>query len=595
MGALIANYHTHLELCGHAVGMTNDYAMVAIEAGITELGISDHGPIPRSWMSDSEYTVCCLQKQMDFDVFKNVYLKDIENAQEKYKDKISIYKGVEIEYIEGHDEYYENLRTYLDYMILGQHYINLNGTYFSTYSSFDKEKAIRYTDTVCSALDTGLFKIIAHPDLYMYSYTSVNGNLYEFDEVCEACARRIISSAIKNNVYLEFNCGGVGRGLKKQYDGSLEYLYPKRRFWEIVKEYKDAKIIVGCDAHKPERLKYDVINETLDYFQKFGLKRSLSIDLKLVAEVVPNYSEGKNGRKMAEILSPFKKDNFYLIDLEMDEYYNRSVVTVIGHPLKLIERMKESTAIAKELIDLRCHSGEHLRIGAVDVCPIIPIKNLNEKEAKAYAKRLAKEINFELDIPVYLYNLSAIKEEHKLLPDIRKGEFEGLKEKMQDPIWYPDYGKNVPHESFGAMVIGCRKPLIAFNIDLDTENIKIADEISRRIRYSSGGYRGVQARSAKVDGNVQVSINITDFNQTSLYQVYEAVKMEAKRFDVNVISSELIGLIFDKAVIDTLKYYLKVPLNEKLELTFEEKCESLKKYLKIKNMSSQKIIEYHIK
>ena len=167
MKRLVANYHTHLKLCGHASGMSEDYVKFAIVSKIKELGISDHGPIPRSWMSDEEYTICGLQKKMDEDIFKNIYLKDIDDAKEKYKDKINVYRGIEIEYIEGYDEYYENLRTDLDYMILGQHFINYNNHYFSAYDNFDAEKIIRYTETVCKAMETGLFKIFAHPDLFM--------------------------------------------------------------------------------------------------------------------------------------------------------------------------------------------------------------------------------------------------------------------------------------------------------------------------------------------------------------------------------------------------------------------------------------------
>lgn len=596
MKRLVANYHTHLKLCGHASGMSEDYVKFAIANKIKELGISDHGPIPRSWMSDEEYTICGLQKKMNEDIFKNIYLKDIDDAKEKYKDKINVYRGIEIEYIEGHDEYYENLRTDLDYMILGQHFIKYNNHYFSAYDNFDAEKIIRYTETVCKAMETGLFKIFAHPDLFMCSYVSTNGNLYEFDEICEKCTRKIIACAIKNGVYLEVNCGGVDRGLKEQFDGTYEYLYPKKGFWEIVKEYKDAKIVLGCDAHSPDRLSHRVVDECLEFFEKIGLNRVESLDINSLVEIVPNYSEGKNRRKMAKISSPFKKDCFDLIKLEMDPFYNRSVLTVIGNPRKVIEAMFLSVKYAMELIDLNIHKGEHLRIGAVDVCPFIPIKNINEKEVIAFSKRFAKEVAEKLNIPVYLYALSAMKSSHLLLPDIRKGEFENLTTKMCDPKWYPDYGDNHPHKTFGAMVVGCRKPLIAFNIDLDTNDKKIAHEISKKIRFSSGGYRGVQAREAYISEKdiMQVSTNITDFKMTSLYQVFEAVKMEARRFNVNVTASELVGMIFEKAIIDTLKYYLMIPLNEKIEFTFAEEVECLKKYLLMKNISEDKIIEYQI-
>lgn len=300
---------------------------------------------------------------------------------------------------------------------------------------------------------------------------------------------------------------------------------------------------------------------------------------------------------MAQIISPFNNSDFNLVKLEMDPFYNRSVLTVIGSPRKVIESMLKSLEYSRDLIDLNNHHGEHLRLGAVDVCPLIPIKNINEKEVIAFSKRLAKDTSEKLGIPVYLYSLSAIKESHKLLPDIRKGEFENLTNKMKDPLWYPDFGDNHPHKTFGAVVIGCRKPLIAFNIDLDTNDKKIAHAISKRIRFSSGGYRAVQAREAYISDRdiMQVSTNITDFNLTSLYQVFEAVKMEAKRFNVNVTGSELVGMIFEKAIVDTLKYYLMIPLNKKVSFTFKEEVDYLKKYLLMKNITEDKIIEYYIK
>ena len=315
-----------------------------------------------------------------------------------------------------------------------------------------------------------------------------------------------------------------------------------------------------------------------------------------IIEIVPNYSEGRDKEKMERIVSPFKNKGFDLVRLEMDSSYNRSVLTVIGEKTKVLDAMLESIKITKEEINMNNQSGEHLRIGAVDVCPIIPIRNITEEECIKISEEFAERVNNETSIPVYLYNLSAKQEERKLLPNIRKGEYEGLKEKMSNPLWYPDFGKNMPHPTFGVITIGCRKPLVAYNIDLNTKNRKIAREISKKIRYSSGGYRAVQAREAYLEekGLMQVSINITDFNLTSIYQVFEAVKMEAKRFDVEVISSEVIGLLFEKSIIDTLKYYLKIEDKKVLELSFDDEVKYLEKYLLLRDFSKEKIVEYYI-
>lgn len=315
-----------------------------------------------------------------------------------------------------------------------------------------------------------------------------------------------------------------------------------------------------------------------------------------IIEIVPNYSEGRDKEKMERIISPFKKDEFNLVRLEMDPSYNRSVLTVIGEKDKVMSAMVESIKIAINEIDMNNHKGEHLRIGAVDVFPVIPISNITEDECKELVEKYAKIINDETSLPIYLYNLSAVKENRRLLPDIRKGEFEGLKEKMTKEEWIPDFGTNTPHETFGVLTMGVRKPLIAFNIDLDTKNRKIARLISKSVRYTGGGLRAIQAREAYLSDLdiMQVSINVTDFNITKLYQVYEMVKMEAKRYNVQVIGSEVIGLIFEKAILDCLKYYLNKQDNEDLKLNFDEEVKLLEKYILLRDFSKEKIVEYYL-
>lgn len=315
-----------------------------------------------------------------------------------------------------------------------------------------------------------------------------------------------------------------------------------------------------------------------------------------IIEIVPNYSEGRDKEKMERIIFPFKKDEFNLVRLEMDPSYNRSVLTVIGEKDKVMMAMVESIKIAINEIDMNNHKGEHLRIGAVDVFPVIPISNITEDECKELVEKYAKIINDETSLPIYLYNLSAVKENRRLLPDIRKGEFEGLKEKMAKEEWFPDFGTNTPHETFGVLTMGVRKPLIAFNIDLNTKNRKIARLISKSVRYTGGGLRAIQAREAYLSDLdiMQVSINITDFYITKLYQVYEMVKMEAKRYNVQVIGSEVIGLIFEKAILDCLKYYLNKQDNEDLKLSFGEEVKLLEKYILLRDFSKEKIVEYYL-
>lgn len=319
--------------------------------------------------------------------------------------------------------------------------------------------------------------------------------------------------------------------------------------------------------------------------------------MKKIIEIVPNYSEGKNKEIMMQIIAPFENNpQINLVRLEMDSSYNRSVVTVIGEVEAVLPQMVKSAEIAAQLIDLRKHSGEHPRMGALDVCPIIPIQNITEEECVALSKDLGKEINVKTNIPVFLYSLAATKENCVNLPDIREGEFEGLFEKMKNPLWFPDYGTNVPHESAGACAVGCRKPLIAFNIDTNSNDKKAVQKIARKIRFSGGGYRFIQANAARlVDKKIcQVSMNLTDYKQTALYQAIEATVMEAKRYDIEMTSSEIVGLVSKDCLINSLKYYLKNDDSEELNLSLDEIVDLSVKYFKFRDFSKEKIIEYYL-
>jgi len=193
--------------------------------------------------------------------------------------------------------------------------------------------------------------------------------------------------------------------------------------------------------------------------------------MQQIIEIVPNYSEGKNADIMQKIIAPFQNNPLIsLVDLEMDASYHRSVVTIIGEAQTVLRQMVESAKIAASLIDMRRHSGEHPRMGAIDVCPLIPIQNITEQECIDLSRKLAQNINEASQIPIYLYAKSASNEQRSLLPNIRQGEFEGLATKMTNPEWAPDFGEAKPHPSAGALAIGCRKPLVAFNIDMNSND-----------------------------------------------------------------------------------------------------------------------------
>ncbi|HHX79473.1 MAG TPA: glutamate formimidoyltransferase [Acholeplasmataceae bacterium] len=318
--------------------------------------------------------------------------------------------------------------------------------------------------------------------------------------------------------------------------------------------------------------------------------------MKQIIEIVPNFSEGKSKAIMEEVIAPFKGlGGTKLLNLEMDASYNRSVVTVIGEVDSVVKGIVESAEIAVRLIDMREHKGEHPRMGALDVLPIIPIQGISEEECIELSYEIGEAIFKKTGIPIYFYALSRKRPQCENLPDIRKGEFEGLAEKMQDPFWRADYG-DVPHQSAGAIAVGCRKPLIAYNIDTDSPSKKKVLRIARRVRFSGGGYRYIQAGAAKLmDRNIcQVTMNLTDYTKTALYQAYEAVKMEACRYGIEITASEIVGLVPKDCLLSSLRYYLNKDDDENLDLKLEEIVELVKKYLKFRDFSVEKIIEYYL-
>ena len=284
-------------------------------------------------------------------------------------------------------------------------------------------------------------------------------------------------------------------------------------------------------------------------------------DMKKIIECVPNFSEGRDLDKIDKIVNPFRgKMGVKLLDYQKDEDHNRLVVTAIGEPVALKQSVMEAMGTAIDLIDMRKHKGQHPRMGAVDVVPFIPVRNISMTEAIDFSKDVAKEVAETYALPVFLYEESATAPERKNLALIRKGEFEKMAEKMKNSAWKPDFGPEEIHPSAGVTAMGARMPLVAFNVNLNTGDIKIADAIAKNVRHISGGLRYCKAIGISLTerGIVQVSMNMTDYTRTSLYRSFELVRTEAKRYGVQVIGSEIVGLVPMEALIDTAVYYMGI-------------------------------------
>jgi len=278
-----------------------------------------------------------------------------------------------------------------------------------------------------------------------------------------------------------------------------------------------------------------------------------------IVECVPNFSEGRDLDKVEKIVSAFRaKEGVKLLDYSTDKDHNRMVVTVVGEPEALKHAVIEAIGIAVDIIDLTQHTGQHPRMGAVDVVPFIPIRNMTTEEAVELSKEVAKAVADRYNLPVYLYEKAASAPHRENLAKIRKGEFEGLREKMTDPEWKPDFGPDQPHPTAGAVVIGARMPLVAYNVNLNTDKLEIADAIAKKVRFLGGGLRFCKAMGVELTerGIVQVSMNLTDFTKTAIYRAHELVRIEANRYGVSVVGAEIIGLVPMDALIDTAAYYL---------------------------------------
>jgi glutamate formiminotransferase len=277
--------------------------------------------------------------------------------------------------------------------------------------------------------------------------------------------------------------------------------------------------------------------------------------MKKIIECVPNFSEGRDLAKIEKIVEPFRgTEGVKLLDYQ----HNRLVVTLVGEPEAVAGAVIESMAIAIEVIDMRSHRGQHPRMGAVDVVPFIPAKNVTMDEAVALSRRLAEEAANKFNLPVFLYEESATRPERRNLADVRRGQFEGMAEKLALPDWAPDFGPAQIHPTAGVTAVGARMPLVAYNVNLDTDKIDIANAIAKKVRHISGGFRYCKAVGIELKdkGMVQVSMNMTDYRKTALYRVFELIRIEARRHGVNVAGSEIVGLVPMEALMDSAAYYL---------------------------------------
>lgn len=280
-----------------------------------------------------------------------------------------------------------------------------------------------------------------------------------------------------------------------------------------------------------------------------------------LVECVPNFSEGRNKDVVEKIVDEIRKiEDVKLLDYSMDADHNRSVVTFIGEPEKVIEAAFNAAKVAAELIDMSKHTGEHPRMGATDVIPLIPISDVTMEECVEYSKILGKRIGEELNIPVFLYERSATSREREDLANVRKGQYEGMAEKLKKEEWKPDFGPAELNVKAGVTAVGARPPLIAYNVNLGTNDLEIAKKIAKAVRARTGGFTYCKAIGVEIKERniVQVSMNLVDYTKTPIFRVFDTIEREARRYGVNVIGSEIVGLVPMQALVDAADYYLKL-------------------------------------
>jgi glutamate formiminotransferase len=280
-----------------------------------------------------------------------------------------------------------------------------------------------------------------------------------------------------------------------------------------------------------------------------------------VVECIPNVSEGRRTDVIESIAAAVRAvPGVRLLDHSSDPSHNRSVFTFAGEPAGVLAAVLAMYERAIPAIDLRTHRGEHPRLGAIDVVPFVPIEGVTMADCVALAKEVGAQVGSRFGVPVYLYEDASTNPARKNLEDIRRGEFEGLAAKMALPEWQPDFGPSAPHPSAGASVIGARMPLIAYNINLNTNRLEVAKKIAAAIRHSSGGFRYVKAAGFELKdrGIVQVSMNLTNYEKTPIFRVFETVKREAERYGVTILESEIVGLVPAAALSSAAEYYLQI-------------------------------------
>src|SRR6201981_1156845 len=281
--------------------------------------------------------------------------------------------------------------------------------------------------------------------------------------------------------------------------------------------------------------------------------------MSTLVECVPNFSEGRDKAKVDAIIDAMKMPGVYLLDREMDADHNRCVITLVGEREAIQEAAIRGVGKASELIDLNTHTGAHPRMGAADVVPFIPIDGVTLEDCVAMANHVGEEIWKRYQIPVYLYEAAARTPERQGLENIRRGQFEGIRAEIAtNPVRRPDFGDPRVHPTAGATVVGARKFLVAYNVFLNTTDVDIAKKIAKSVRFSSGGFRFVKGAGFLVRGMAQVSMNLTDFEQTPVHRVFEFVKREAARYGVAPVSSEIVGLIPKKALEQAAEWFLQV-------------------------------------
>ena len=275
---------------------------------------------------------------------------------------------------------------------------------------------------------------------------------------------------------------------------------------------------------------------------------------------IPNYSEGRDLKKVEQITECFRaKENIKLIDYQPDADHNRLVVELIGEPEAVIDAVIESVKVATEIIDMSKHKGAHPRMGAVDVVPFVPVTECTTEDCVEYAKKVGKAIG-DMGIPVYLYEDAASTPDRKNLAKVRKGQYEGFFDKIKEAEWKPDFGPQEMNVKSGATAVAARFHLVAFNVNLNTSDLTIADTIAKKVRHIGGGLRFVKAIGLELEekGQTQVSMNLVNFEKTAIYQALEMIKSEAKRYGVTVVNTELIGLLPLQALVDSAAYYMQI-------------------------------------